>query len=114
MELFLEFLRENYSLIFLVLALLILILELIILLIKKDSTSVLSFIDKMLPEVVLMAEKKYGSGHGEDKLLYVFRTIGDSLLRVFNIKDSSSYEKYIKKSVELILCTPTKKEAFNG
>ena len=109
MDNFINFLKEYYYLIFLILAFLVLVLELIILLIRKKDPSVLSGINSVLPEFITEAEKKYGAGNGDHKLNFVFRLTYDYLLRVFNIKDPSAYTNYIRKVVESILSTPTKK-----
>ena len=106
-----EFIKEYYYLIVLILALVILILECILSFRVKPNQNILSFIDKIVPDLVKSAEDIYGAGHGEDKLLYVFRNVSTSLANVFNIQNAGTYEKYINERVEKTLSTPQKKEA---
>lgn len=107
---FLNFLKEYYYIIILVLSVVILGIELLLSFKVKPNQNVLNFIDKIVPNLIIDAEKKYGEGHGDDKLLYVFRAVAGSLLDVFNIQAFDKYEKYTKNAIETILKTPQKKE----
>lgn len=105
----LNFLKEYYYLIVMILAIVILIIELILSFKVKPNQNILSFIDKIVPELVVETEQKYGAGHGAEKLTFCIGLVSSALVRVFNIKDISSYEGYIKAAIEKVLSTPCKK-----
>lgn len=105
----LNFIKDYYYLIILVLSLVILIIEIILTFKKAKPSNVLSFIDKLLPDLVIMAEEEVGSGNGDQKLFLVLSHVYNALKTTFNITDYSYYTKYIKQGVERILSTPQKK-----
>lgn len=108
----LAFLKEYYILLVLALLFLVLVLELIVILVKPKNNSILSAIDKMLPEVIIAAEERFSNG--SDKLNYVLLSIEDYIASLFDIKNVKQYEKYIKTSTEKILSCPQKKEVSNN
>ena len=109
MQFVLDFLKEYYYLILLCLFVVILLLQLLILLIKKKDPSIISNISAILPSLVKDAEAAFGSGHGAEKLEYVFQMVRDYIANVYDRTDFSSYKSYVKARVEEILSTPQKK-----
>lgn len=106
---FLQFIKDYYYLMVLILAIIILIIELILSYRVKPNQNILSFIDKIVPEFIIEAEQKYGASHGNEKLTFCVGLISSALVRVFNIKDISTYDAYIKARIEETLSTPQKK-----
>lgn len=105
-----DFLTNYLPLVLLVLQIVGVLLSVIISIYGRKDKNVLSYLDKVIPEFVKLSEEKYGAGHGTDKMLYVLQQVSQVLSKVFNITNSSIYDGYVKKVVELILSTPQKKE----
>lgn len=109
---FLAFFKEYYHLILLFLILVVLVLEIIISKINIKNPSILSAIDKVVPEFILAAEERFSDGKA--KLNYVVLNTEDYLRSLFDIKNVHQYEKYIISLIEKILSCPQKKGDFTN
>ena len=109
---FLAFIKEYYYLILLFLILVVLVLEIIISKMNIKNPSILSAIDKVVPEFILAAEDRFSDGKA--KLNYVILNTEDYIRSLFDVKNVHQYEKYIKTLIETILSCPQKKGVNDG
>lgn len=104
---FINFIITNKRLI---LEVVILIISVIVFILRKPSRKTLldSSASSSLIDLVLDAEKKFGPGHGREKLEYVLNTYCSHL--VCKEEDIKWIKEVLTIAVEKILSTPQKKK----
>ena len=107
------FVCDHYH-VFIDLALAIFVL-LVTLLSKKVKVidTIKGFITQCLPTAINEAEKRFGSGQGQEKLSFVIDLLVSYISDKYDLPEATVirlYHSFIHKSVESILTTPQKKE----
>lgn len=80
---------------------------------NKKIAPVISAILSQLPKYILLAEKAFGKGHGDDKKDYVLQLVGSFYKFETGQDIDSSSLRLIDKAIEDILFTPQKKGVNN-
>ena len=107
-----DFIKNNIEIIVLVAACIVDIVLFVMTIFKKKVNPSLDEVLVSIPEWVLAAEEKYGSGHGVEKKKYVM----DLALSIYKhmtgleVVVGSSIYRMISNTIEYVLKTPQKKE----
>lgn len=111
MEKVLSFLSENWKELS---VLLVAILTFLVSMLRKKGKvdPVVEYVLTQVPDVIIAAEERVGSGNGEEKKRIVMSMIGliYKKLTGYILKEDSKYFSLFSKYVELVLSTPQKKE----
>ena len=113
MDAFLKFVCDHYHvLIYLAFGI---VVTLVTVFKKKVNVidTIKGFIAQSLPDAINEAEKRYGSGHGQEKLSFVLDLLVSYISEKYDLPEATVirlYHSFIHKSVESILTTPQKKE----
>lgn len=109
---FYDFIKTNYK--WIAAALYALILFLILVFKKKVKVIdvVRTIISELLPDCIVKAETRFGSGNGDEKKAYVIQLICKAISERFGIDEYEVFKLYcpfIEEMLENILATPKKK-----
>lgn len=77
--------------------------------VKVENPSIIAFIDRVLPGLLINAEHIFGDGHGDEKKAAVIEALLNHLKKNFSGIDEEQYKKVISEKIEFILSTPQKK-----
>ena len=111
MEKIIDFISENYELIILLCACLLDLILFLVGVFKKIKLPVKEAVIELLPKLIVKAEKLYGSGHGQEKKVWVLNAAASYYEKFSKIPTSvfSGQMLEIGEALEEILKTPTKK-----